>query len=132
MAVNPFKLENVFNKMKTQAIKTVYGIIYSRNALITTDVALNMTPLSIKVSASLLLSGCRPQIKDKDPINICINFYHIESIKIYMLDDYPYEKYSSSSFDEVEEEHRSGNKRYILSTYDHVFDIVGQYEIVTE
>ncbi|MBD1227506.1 hypothetical protein [Xenorhabdus griffiniae] len=118
--------------MKTQAIETTYGIIYSRNALIATDVALNMTPLSVKISASLSLSGCRPQIKDKDPINISINFYDIEFIKIYMLDDYPYEKYSSSSFDEVEEEHRSGNKRYILSTYDHVFDIVGKYEIMTE
>ncbi|WP_145956669.1 hypothetical protein [Xenorhabdus budapestensis] len=120
------------DKMKTRAIETIYGIIYSRNALILTDVELNMAPFSAKVNASLSLSGCRPQLKDKQPIDISFKFYDIEFIKIYMINNYPYEKYSSSSFDEIEEGHRLGNKRYVLSTYDHVFDVVGKCEIVTK
>ncbi|MDE9457603.1 hypothetical protein [Xenorhabdus bovienii] len=118
--------------MKTRAIETKYGIIYSRDALIINDVELNMVPLNIKVSVSLFLSGCRPQLKDKQPINITFKFYDIEFIKIYMIDDYPYEGFSSSSFDEVEDEHGLGKKRYVLSTYDHIFDVVGKFEIVAE
>lgn len=59
-------------------------------------------------------------------------FTDIESLSIYKVDDYPYEKYTSSSFDEVDGEYKRNNKRIVSSTYDHVFDIVGKCDLIYE
>lgn len=50
-------------------------------------------------------------------------------LSIYKIDEYPYEKLSKSSFDYVDEAHEGGKQHIILSTYDHVFDIIGRYGV---
>jgi hypothetical protein len=45
------------------------------------------------------------------------------------MDEYPYEQYLKSSFDLVDEVHKKGRQRIVLSTYDHIFDVIGKYEI---
>ena len=52
-----------------------------------------------------------------------------EKLSIYKVDDYPFEQYTTSSFDLVEDIQRDGVQHIIISTYDHVFDIIGKYEI---
>lgn len=63
-------------------------------------------------------------------VNIQFLFDEIESLSIYKFDDYPYEKYMESSFDEVEGVYKNGRKRIVLSTYDHVFDVLGKCEVI--
>ncbi|KAF0866036.1 hypothetical protein Q7O56_30050 [Pseudomonas protegens] len=116
-------------ELKTEAIKTIYGIIYSRDALIITDIVMSPTPLEITIKTSLSLSCCIPRIAERTDIRAEFKFYEITSISIYRIDDYPYEKYSSSSFDEVSDECASGVKTYILSTYDHVFYVIGKCNV---
>lgn len=115
--------------MKTKAINTRYGVIFSRNALILTEQTLTVYPLQLTIKASLSLQGCRPQPKDEQDVEIGFHFTDISSLAVYKLDDYPYEKFSSSSFDEVEEHQDEIRQRIIVSTYDYVFDVVGQYQI---
>jgi len=48
---------------------------------------------------------------------------------IYKVDEFPNEKHSISSFDLVGEECEKKYQNVILSTYDHLFDILGKYEV---
>lgn len=115
--------------MKTKAINTRYGVIFSRNALIIRKQELSINPLQLDISVALSLKGCRPPLDDEREIEAHFCFYDISSLSVYRLDDYPYEKFSCSSFDEVEDTSCKPRQRIILSTYDYVFDIVGQYQI---
>lgn len=118
--------------MKMNEIQTKYGILFGRNALILSDANFNFYPFELTVTTSLSLAACKPAIKDKENVIVKFLFKDIENICIYKVDDYPYEKYTSSSFDEVEGDYKKNNKRVVLSTYDHVFDIVGKCEVVYE
>ncbi|MCO6537180.1 MAG: hypothetical protein J6567_04385 [Gilliamella sp.] len=115
--------------MNTQEIQTKYGIIYTRNALILSDVKLECIPFTLMVNTSLSLAGCKPEILDAPEVKVTFIFSDIDSLSIYLIDEYPYEKYSKSSFDLVDEVHKKGKQRIILSTYDHIFDVIGRYKI---
>lgn len=116
--------------MKMKAIETKYGIIHGRNALILSGSELNFKPLKLTINASLSLSACRPEVLNKPDIGITFKFNDIENLSIYRVDDYPNEKYTESSFDEVFGTYKKNRKRIILSTYDYIFDVTGHYEIV--
>lgn len=112
--------------MKMSAIQTKYGVLYGRNALILTDAKLTFYPWELRITTSLSLSACKPAITNRDDVIVEFIFNDIDSLSIFKTDDYPYEKYTSSSFDIVEGECENENKRIVLSTYDQVFDIVGK------
>ncbi|QGU85922.1 hypothetical protein [Erwinia sorbitola] len=118
--------------MKMKEIETKYGVIFGRNALILSNTDLNFHPFKLAIKASLSLSACRPAIMNYPDVDIQFLFDEIESLSIYKIDDYPYEKYTESSFDEVEGVYKNGRKRIVLSTYDHVFDVVGKYKLKYE
>ncbi|KHT01163.1 hypothetical protein [Pectobacterium brasiliense] len=115
--------------LKIKELDTKYGRIFSRNALIIRDYSIQITPMTVNIKTSLSLRGCIPSVKDAP--DVCVEFYFsdVESVSIYKVDDFPYEKYTLSSFDEVEGEYKKNRKRVILSTYDHVFDIIGNIEL---
>ncbi|MBV7407062.1 hypothetical protein [Enterobacter sp. ENT03] len=118
--------------MKMKEIKTRYGVIFGRNALILSNTDLNFHPFKLTISASLSLSACRPVVMNAPDVSIHFSFDEIESLSIYKFDDYPYEKYTESSFDEVEGVYKNDRKRIVLSTYDHVFDVIGKCELIYE
>ncbi|OCG15354.1 hypothetical protein A9G45_13100 [Gilliamella sp. HK2] len=115
--------------MNTKEIQTKYGIIYTRNALILSEVKLECYPFTLVVDTSLSLAGCKPEILNVPEVKVTFMFNDIDRLSIYKIDEYPYEKYSKSSFDLVDEVHKAGKQRIILSTYDHIFDVIGRYEI---
>lgn len=115
--------------MNTKEIQTKYGIIYTRNALILSDVKLECVPFTLTICTFLSLSGCIPEVLNCPDVKVTFIFSDIDSLFIYKIDEYPNEKYSKSSFDLVDEVHSNGKKRVILSTYDHIFDVIGRYEV---
>ncbi|MGE2766755.1 hypothetical protein ACQHMR_21605 [Escherichia coli] len=115
--------------MIVKALETKYGQIYGRDALILTGTELNLYPFNFTIKASLSLSACKPAIKDAHDVSLEIFISKIEKLSIYKVDDYPLEQYTTSSFDLVEDIQRDGVQHIIISTYDHVFDIIGIYEI---
>ncbi|HED2349119.1 TPA: hypothetical protein R4Y01_004310 [Serratia marcescens] len=117
--------------MMVQPIKTKYGIILGRDALIISEHEMSFSPFTFKVKALLSLSACEPEILNEADVKIEFFFSEIERMSIYKVDDYPYERYSESSFDLLEE-YSSGKKRVALSTYDHVFDVTGNFKILYE
>jgi hypothetical protein len=110
--------------MRTVPVVTQYGVIYGRNALINKGHNINFTPFTVTLTCSLSLRACIPEIRNVPDVEVTLKFIKIKKICIYKIDDYPYEKYSSSSFDKVDGE----DTRYALTTYDHVFDITGELE----
>jgi hypothetical protein len=115
--------------MNTEEIKTKYGIIYARSALMLSDVKLECIPFTLVVDTSLALSCCKPKISNVPEVKVTFTFSDIYSLFIYRMDEYPYEQYLKSSFDLVDEVHKKGRQRIVLSTYDHIFDVIGRYEI---
>lgn len=116
-------------EMKFKAIETRHGIIFSRNAMIICSHELTLAPITLTVTASLSLRGCKPRIANMPEVRITFTFTDIEQLSIYRLDDYPNEKYTDSCFDLVEGTYKRNRKRIVLSTYDHVFDVIGQCEV---
>lgn len=112
--------------MNTTPVNTPYGIIYGRNALIMRSYEIVLSPFSIRIRCSLSLAACKPEILDLQSIEITLAFTELKNLCIYKIDEYPEEKYTSSSFDKVT--NNKTNDRYILSTYDHVFDLTGKLE----
>lgn len=117
------------DNMNVKAIETKYGQIYGRDALVLSGTKLNFYPFTFIIKASLSLSACKPIITGVQDVNIEVLFSNIERLSIYKVDDYPFEKYIQSSFDLVVDTQRDEIQHIILSTYDHVFDIIGKYEI---
>ncbi|MCG8711065.1 hypothetical protein JHU04_004421 [Brenneria sp. 4F2] len=115
--------------MNMKEIQTKYGVIYGRDALILSGTELKFYPFNFIVNASLALSACKPEVLNVPDVKITFIFSDIKKLSIYKVDEYPYEKYSKSSFDYVDGNHEDGKQHIILSTYDHVFDIIGKYEI---
>ncbi|MFJ2974296.1 hypothetical protein ACIPDS_06430 [Kluyvera sp. NPDC087067] len=115
--------------MNVTAIETKYGLIYGRDALILSGTELILYPFNFLIKASLSLSSCKPIITDAPDVNIGFLFSNIKKMSIYKADDSPYEKYSLSSFDLIENTDEDELQHIVLSTYDHVFDIVGKCEI---
>ncbi|KHS77162.1 hypothetical protein [Pectobacterium brasiliense] len=115
--------------LKFKELDTKYGRIFSRDTLVIRDYSIQLTPMTVNIKTSLSLSGCIPSVKDAP--DACVEFYFsdVENVSIYKLDDFPYEKYTLSSFDEIEGKYKENRKRVILSTYDHVFDIIGNLEL---
>jgi hypothetical protein len=110
-----------------QAIETIYGEIYGREALILKDVILNMFPLELKVIASLELSLCQPSKGLEGEALIYFKFENIKSLNITMIDESSYQPMMISCFDKIFDKEK--DEHYILSTYDHVFDVIGQCEV---
>lgn len=110
--------------MNTVPVDTPYGVIYGRNALLLISQHIAFSPFVATLTCLLSLAGCIPEITNRPDVQIAFSFTDIERLSIYIIEDYPYEQHSSSSFDKVENE--NGGARYILSTYDYVFDIVGR------
>ncbi|WP_405081641.1 hypothetical protein ACI51X_05055 [Pectobacterium versatile] len=115
--------------LKIKELDTKYGRIFSRDSLIIRDYSIQLAPMMVNVKTSLSLRGCIPSIKDAPDVCVEFCFSDVENMSIYKIDDFPYEKYMLSSFDEVEGKYKKNRKRVILSTYDHVFDIVGSLEL---
>jgi hypothetical protein len=115
--------------MNLKEIQTKYGIIFTRNALMLSEVKLKCYPFTLVVDTSLSLAGCKPEVLNVPEVKVTFIFSDIDSLFIYKIDEYPYEKYSKSSFDLVDEVHKKGRQRIVLSTYDHIFDVIGRYEI---
>ncbi|AKG69182.1 Uncharacterised protein [Serratia fonticola] len=113
--------------MENRAIKTQYGTIHGRDALILKNVKLDMYPMSIEVNALLDLSFCQPPTESNIEALVCFKFKNIKSLKITMIDESDYQLIKKSCFDLIVS---GGNNNYILSTYDHVFDVIGQCEVV--
>lgn len=128
MAANQLGQEAV-DEMKLKAIETKYGVIYSRDALILNGTELTLYPFKFVVKTSLSLAACNPDLYDETDIDIEFIFSDIQQMTIYKADEFPNEKYSVSSFDLVGEECERKYVNVILSTYDHVFDILGKYEV---
>lgn len=110
-------------KINNRPIETKYGEIYGRDALMVKEVTLDMYPMEIEVITSLDLLFCRPRRARREIVLISFKFTNIESLSITMIDESDYQLVKKSCFDKEKDEH------YILSTYDHVFDIVGQCEV---
>ncbi|EMM4086330.1 hypothetical protein WAC87_004380 [Shigella flexneri] len=115
--------------MNVKAIETKYGLIYGRDALVLSGTELIFYPFNFVIKASLSLSSCKPIITNAPDVNVEFLFSNIKKLSIYKVDDYPYEKYSLSSFDLIENMDGDELQHIVLSTYDHVFDIIGKYEI---
>lgn len=113
-----------------KSIETKYGVIYGRNALILLSTGLNLHPFTLNIKASLSLSACKPEVINVPDETITFIFEKIEHLSIYKLDDYPNEKYTNSSFDEIEGEYKNNKKRFALTTYDHVFDVIGHCKVI--
>ena len=75
------------------------------------------------------MSACIRAINVAYDVSLEVFISKIEKLSIYKVDDYPFEQYTTSSFDLVEDIQRDGVQHIIISTYDHVFDIIGKYEI---
>ena len=118
------------NNFRLREVETKYGVIYSRDAMILNDFSLSLTPMKFDIAVSLALSGCRPSIDDDSEVNLLFRFSKVRTLGIYMLDDYQEEKYLHSGFDEYVDESGQSINRYVLSTYDHVFDVCGEYELI--
>lgn len=115
--------------MITKAIPIKYGIIYARNALILKKVNLDCYPFTLIVETSLSLANCQPEVLNVPDVWVKFIFTDIDNLSISHLDNYPNQRYLTSSFDLVEQVHHKGKKRIILSTYDHIFDVIGRYRI---
>lgn len=113
--------------MENKEIETKYGTIHGRDALIVNDVKLNMYPMSIDVDVLLDLSFCQPHVENGVYFPICFRFKNIKSFKITMIDESDYQLIKKSCFYLISLE---GRDNYILITYDHVFDVIGQCEVV--
>lgn len=116
--------------MKRKEIQTKYGVIWGRDALIISGVKLECYPFNLTVHTSLSLSCCRPKVLNAPEVEVTFVFSDIKNLSIYELEEYPYGDHSQSCFDYVEETHEDGRQHVILQTYDHVFDVIGKYEIV--
>lgn len=128
MVVSQYAREDVVD-MNIKAIETKYGLIYGRDALIVSSTELKLYPFNFLVKASLSLSSCKPSIKDAPDVLIEFSFSNIEMMSVYKIDDYPYDGNLQSSFDLIETEREDDLQRLVLSTYDHVFDIIGKCEV---
>lgn len=115
--------------MERKEIQTKYGVIYGRDALVLSGTELKIYPFNFIINTLLSLSACKPEVLNVPDVKVKFIFSDIERLSIYKLDEYPYEKYSKSSFDCVDEINEGGRKHIVLSTYDHVFDIVVEYEV---
>ncbi len=114
-----------------RAVETPHGVIYSRNALVVERHELSLTPMTFVLSACLSLANCRPARKGEPDVQVVFTFTDIRHLAIHRLDDYPGERFSRSSFDEYVDEAGQSIGRFVLSTYDHVFDIAGRCEMTT-
>ena len=114
--------------MNTVPVNTLYGIIYGRNALILKEHSVAFSPLSLMITCSLSRSAGILEILDVPDVEVVFDFTDVRRICLYKVDDFPYEKYTSSTFDKVED--GEIDDRYILSTYDYVFDIAGKLESI--
>jgi hypothetical protein len=130
--------------VNNQAIETIYGEIYGRDALILKDVILDMFPLELEILASLDLSFCQPSRGLEGEALICFKFKNIKSLTITMIDDSKYQLVKKSCFDKVFDNEKDAHhvlstydhifdkgqdEHYVLSTYDHIFDVIGQCEV---
>lgn len=115
--------------MNVKAIETKYGLIYGRDALVLSGTELILYPFKFVIKASLSLRSCKPMITDAPDVNVEFLFSDIKSMSVYKADDYPYEKHSLSSFDLIDGIDGDGLQHIVLSTYDHVFDVIGKYDI---
>ena len=112
--------------MNIQAVSTKLGVIFTRDALVLKSFDMSCYPFEAVLTASLNTLGCRPITKEKKEYEVEFYFYEISCISIYKFDDYPCEKYTKSSFDEIVDTDKKEQKRFVVSTYDHVFDITGK------
>ena len=115
--------------MIVKALETKYGKIYGRDAMNLTGTELNLYPFNFTIKVSLSLSACKPAIKDACDVTLVFFISNIDKLSIYKLDDYPFEKYTKSSFDLVEDIQRDGVHHIIISTYDHAFNIIGNTKL---
>lgn len=115
--------------MNVKPIETKYGLIIGRDALIISETELSLYPLNFVIKTSLSLSCCEPALIDTSDVNVDFLFSNIKKLTIYNLDDYPYENNSKSCFDLIENTNEGEPLHIILSTYDHIFDIIGNFEI---
>lgn len=116
--------------MKMKEIETRHGVIFGRSSLVLSSADFDFYPLKLTVKALLSLSACKPVVMGVPDVNIQFSFSDIESLSVCKVEDYPYEKYTESSFDEVDGVYKNDRKRIVLSTYDHIFDVVGKCEVI--
>ncbi|OCG39332.1 hypothetical protein A9G28_09735 [Gilliamella sp. Fer1-1] len=114
-------------KVNNQAIKTLYGEVYGRDAFILKNVILDMYPLELEVVTSLDLSFCQLNNGLSGEVLVYFKFKDIKSLTITMIDESKYQLVKKSCFDKVFD--TECDEHYILSTYDHVFDVIGQCEV---
>lgn len=115
--------------MKMKPVETKYGIIHGRDSLILSSTELKFYPFKFIVKASLSPTSCKAKATDIQDIEIEFLFTAIEKLSIYKLDESPFEKHSQSSFDSIEGVYKDGVEHVVLSTYDHVFEVIGKYHI---
>ena len=111
-----------------RAVETRHGVIYARNALTIENHELRLAPMTLILSTRLSLAGCRPVKKSESDVRLVFTFTNIRRLTIHPVDDYPGEAFSKSSFDEYLDEAGAPLGRFVLSTYDHVFDVAGKCE----
>lgn len=116
-------------QLRLRAVQTRHGVIYGRNALILESSDLRMAPLKLTLTTSLSLANCRPPFRGRPDVRVIFAFSAIRRLVIHPLDDYPDESSSQSSFDEYVDEEGRAIGRFVLSTYDHVFDVQGRCDL---
>ena len=118
--------------MKITAIQTKYGVIYGREALQIQDLKLSVYPMTLEVSTKLSSSFCRPKIvtKGEDEIDLLFRFTSIQALEVYLYEEFSYEKDIQSAFSKTRVSDSNEFEKYVLCTYDHVFVVTGNYEII--
>ena len=117
--------------MKTTAIQTKYGVIYGREALQINDIKLGVYPMSLEVYTRLQLSFCRPKPEGDEPeVDLIFRFTSIQALEIYVYEEFAYEKDIKAAFSKTRVSDSNEFEKYVLCTYDHVFVVTGDYEII--
>lgn len=120
--------------MKTQAIETVVGILYGRNAIYLDEVHQRFDPPTPLFFKGALSTSCCQEYKGTSKfIDYSLLFENTKFFSCCELDYYKHEKSLSSSFDTVQDSNLlqmfsfgSEYKHYVLATYDLVYEIVAK------
>lgn len=118
--------------MEIKPIETELGIIKGRDSILIKAVETFLYPLSLKLSGTVDGTHCTYKLNDRS-IPFHLFFNSVEMYNCFMLDFSPVDKDLQSSFDEVIDSELlesmrllKTHKHYIISTYDHVFEVAAK------
>lgn len=125
-------LNKQITQIETKPIKTELGIINFRNAFILTDLKAQLYPISLSLVLDLdPTMASEYNSANKHLTKTAISFIDVAMYAVFTLDMSPFENKKKSSFDMVldskylaEYDSKKEYSHLILSTYDHVIEVV--------